>query len=130
VFGGVFDRFPDLKIISAEHDAGWAAHMVHRMDRQYEKWASDNEKSLKLQPSDYFRRNLMVTFQDDPVAGITARFYGEDNFMWGSDYPHSDATWPNSRAAIARSMAGVPEDVAKKITSANAAKLYRMDLPN
>ncbi len=130
VFGGVFDRFPDLKIISAEHDAGWAAHMVHRMDRQYEKWASDNEKSLKLQPSDYFRRNLMVTFQDDPVAGMTARFYGEDNFMWGSDYPHSDATWPNSRAAIARSMAGVPEDVARKITSANAAKLYRMDLPS
>ena len=130
VFGGVFDRFPDLKIISAEHDAGWAAHMVHRMDRQYEKWASGNEKTLKLHPSDYFRRNVSVTFQDDPVAGITAKFYGEDNFMWGSDYPHSDATWPHSRAAIARSMAGVPEDVARKITSSNAAKLYRMELPS
>ncbi|HEY2104358.1 MAG TPA: amidohydrolase family protein [Candidatus Binataceae bacterium] len=130
VFGAVFDRFPDLKIVSAEHDAGWAAHMVHRMDRQYEKWASDNEKSLKLVPSDYFRRNLRVTFQDDPMAGMTAKFYGEDNFMWGSDYPHSDATWPHSREAIARSMAGVPEDIAQKITSLNAARLYRMDLPN
>jgi predicted TIM-barrel fold metal-dependent hydrolase len=130
IFGAVFDRFPNLRIISAEHDAGWAAHMVHRMDRQYEKWASGNEKTLKLHPSDYFRRNVSVTFQDDPVAGITAKFYGEDNFMWGSDYPHSDATWPNSRAAIARSMAGVPEDVARKITSSNAAKLYRMELPS
>ena len=130
IFGGVFDRFPNLRIISAEHDAGWAAHMVHRMDRQYEKWASGNEKTLKLHPSDYFRRNVSVTFQDDPVAGLTAKFYGEDNFMWGSDYPHSDATWPNSRAAIARSMAGVPEDVARKITSSNAAKLYRMELPS
>jgi predicted TIM-barrel fold metal-dependent hydrolase len=130
IFGGVFDRFPNLRIISAEHDAGWAAHMVHRMDRQYEKWASGNEKTLKLHPSDYFRRNVSFTFQDDPVAGITAKFYGEDNFMWGSDYPHSDATWPNSRAAIARSMAGVPEDVARKITSSNAAKLYRMELPS
>ena len=130
VFGAVFDRFPNLKIISAEHDAGWAAHMVHRMDRQYEKWAGANEKNLKHQPSDYFRRNVMITFQDDPVAGITAKFYGEDNFMWGSDYPHSDATWPHSRDAIARSMAGVPQDIREKITSRNAAKLYRMDLPN
>jgi predicted TIM-barrel fold metal-dependent hydrolase len=130
IFGGVFDRFPNLKIISAEHDAGWAAHMVHRMDRQYEKWTGDNEKSLKSEPSDYFRRNVMITFQDDPVAGITAAFYGADNFMWGSDYPHSDATWPHSRDAIARSMANVPEDVRRKITSLNAARIYRMDLPS
>jgi len=128
IYGGVFDRFPDLKVVSAEHDAGWAPHMVHRIDRQYEKWASSNDKKLKLKPSDYMRRNVYVTFQDDPVAGIAAKFYGENNFMWGSDFPHSDATWPNSLAAIDRSMEGVPKYIRRKICSRNAARVYGMDL--
>jgi uncharacterized protein len=128
IYGGVLDRFPGLKLVSAEHDAGWVAHLVHRIDRQYEKWASANDKRLKLKPSDYMRRNVYVTFQDDPVAGITAKFYGEDNFMWGSDFPHSDATWPHSLAAIDRSMEGVPYYIRRKICSRNAARLYGMDL--
>jgi uncharacterized protein len=128
IYGGVFDRFPDLQVVSAEHDAGWVPHFVHRIDRQYEKWASANDKHLKLKPSDYMRRNVHVTFQDDPVAGIAAKFYGEDNFMWGSDFPHSDATWPHSREAIDRSMEGVPQYIRRKIVSRNAALLYRMDL--
>jgi uncharacterized protein len=128
IYGGVLDRFPGLKLISAEHDAGWAAHFVHRIDRQYEKWASANDKKLELKPSDYMRRNIFVTFQDDPVAGITSKFYGEDNFMWGSDFPHSDATWPHSREAIDRSMEGVPKYIQHKICSRNAARVYAMDL--
>ena len=36
IYGGVFDRFPDLQVVSAEHDAGWVPHFVHRIDRQYE----------------------------------------------------------------------------------------------
>ena len=129
IYGGVLDRFPNLKLVSAEHDAGWAGHFVHRIDRQYEKWASANDQKLKLHPSDYMRRNVWITFQDDPVAGVTAKFYGENNFMWGSDFPHSDATWPHSREAIARSMEGVPGYVQRKITSLNAARLYKMELP-
>jgi predicted TIM-barrel fold metal-dependent hydrolase len=128
IYGGVFDRFPGLQVVSAEHDAGWVPHFVHRIDRQYEKWASSNDKKLKLKPSDYMRRNVHVTFQDDPVAGIAAKFYGEDNFMWGSDFPHSDATWPHSREAIDRSMEGVPQYIRRKITCMNAARLYGMDL--
>ena len=48
--------------------------------------------------------------------------------MWGSDFPHSDATWPHSREAIDRSMEGVPQYIRRKIVSRNAALLYRMDL--
>ncbi len=129
LFGGVFDRFPGLRVISGEHDAGWAAHMVHRMDRQYEKWASNKQKVLKLKPSGYFRRNIYFTFQDDNAVGATAHVYGQDNFLWGSDYPHSDATWPHSREVISNSFKGVPGEIVTKITRTNAAKLFRIDLP-
>ena len=48
--------------------------------------------------------------------------------MWGSDFPHTDSTWPESRQWIAKDFAGVPEEVTKKIVFENAVKLYRMDL--
>ena len=48
----------------------------------------------------------MVTFQDDPVGPKTSKF-GEDNYMWASDFPHSDCTWPNSRKVIDSGFGGV-----------------------
>ena len=32
IYAGVFDRYPDLKIVSAENDAGWAGHLLERAD--------------------------------------------------------------------------------------------------
>ena len=55
-------------------------------------------------------------------------FYGPDNLLWASDYPHPDSVWPNSRAAIERQMGHLPAETIAKLTSRNAAKLYGLDL--
>jgi hypothetical protein len=41
--------------------------------------------------------------------------------MWGSDYPHSESTFPKSRQILAEILAGVPEDEQAKIAAANTA---------
>jgi len=69
-----------------------------------------------------------ATFQDDPVGPATYKIFGENNYMWASDFPHTDSTWPESRQWIAKDFAGVPEEVTRKIVFENAVKLYRMDL--
>jgi predicted TIM-barrel fold metal-dependent hydrolase len=48
--------------------------------------------------------------------------------MWGSDYPHSESTFPQSRKILAEILAGVPEDEQVKIVGANTARLYGFDL--
>jgi predicted TIM-barrel fold metal-dependent hydrolase len=48
--------------------------------------------------------------------------------MWGSDYPHTEATFPRSRQILERILEGVPEDERRKITAANVARLYHFDL--
>ena len=65
-------------------------------------------------------------FQDR--APLTCRYFGEDQFMWASDFPHTDSTWPRSQEVIARDVAHVSESVRRKIVCDNAVKLYRMDL--
>jgi predicted TIM-barrel fold metal-dependent hydrolase len=129
IFGRVLDRFPGLKIVSAENDAGWVAHFMYRLDHFYEKFDTMSEETaLPMKPSEYIRRQVWATFQDDSAGPVTTSLFGEDNFMWASDFPHSDSTWPNSLKVIAHDFAAVPEGVKRKIVFENAVKLYRMDL--
>jgi predicted TIM-barrel fold metal-dependent hydrolase len=48
--------------------------------------------------------------------------------MWGSDYPHSESTFPKSREILERILAGVPEDERAKIVGDNTARLYNFDV--
>ena len=87
-----------------------------------------SDEPLPLKPSIYLRRQVMVTFQDDPIGPMTSNFFGEDNYMWASDFPHSDCTWPNSRKVIESEFSGVPDTTREKIVCTNAARLYRINL--
>jgi predicted TIM-barrel fold metal-dependent hydrolase len=95
VVSGVLERFPRLKIVSAENDTGWIPHFMYRLDHGYKKyWANAKIRKLEMAPSDYIRRQVYATFQDDPIGPATWSFFGEDNYMWASDFPHGDCTWP------------------------------------
>ena len=52
---------------------------------------------------------------------------GIDSIMWGSDYPHPDGVFPDSRAVIQENLGHLPKDVIQRITCENAAKLYRFN---
>jgi predicted TIM-barrel fold metal-dependent hydrolase len=126
IVSGVLERFPRLKLVSAENDVGWLPHYMYRLDHAWEKYSALTPEPLPLKPSDYMRRQLWATFQDDPVGPGTYKFFGTNNYMWASDFPHTDSTWPNSRKVIERDFVGVPDDVTRKIVFENAAKLYRL----
>jgi predicted TIM-barrel fold metal-dependent hydrolase len=43
--------------------------------------------------------------------------------MWGSDYPHSESTFPQSRKILAEILTGVPNDDQAKIAGGNTARV-------
>jgi predicted TIM-barrel fold metal-dependent hydrolase len=102
---------------------------MQRMDHAWNRFGAMMEVPLSLRPADYVRRQVWLTFLDDPVGAASLESLGSDTFMWGSDFPHTDSTWPNSRAVIEKNLAGVPEGVARKVLRENAAALYRIELP-
>jgi predicted TIM-barrel fold metal-dependent hydrolase len=133
LFGGVLERFPDLKLVSAENDIGWVPHFLARADLTFHKLGSlklsaAGGATLKMLPSEYFRRQVYATFIDDVVGVRNTDLFGVDNYMWSSDYPHLMATWPHSREAVARNFQGIGEQVKWKIVHENAARLYNIDL--
>jgi predicted TIM-barrel fold metal-dependent hydrolase len=127
VYGGVLERFPSLKIVSAENDVGWIPNWVNRLDHVHSKMSFSRQ--LPEKPSAYVRRNVWATFQDDPLGPATWQHFGADNYKWASDFPHADSTFPHSREVIARNFAGVPEQVTAQIVRQNASRLYGIELP-
>ena len=71
---GVLERFPELKVVSAEIDIGWIGTYLSRMDHAFEvhgHWSGACPQ-LTMPPSSYFHRQVYATFMDDP-SGILAR---------------------------------------------------------
>jgi predicted TIM-barrel fold metal-dependent hydrolase len=124
VCGGVLERFPTLIVVSAENDCGWFPHFLFRLDHAHEKFGKFGASALPLRPSDYVRRQVYATFQEDStVAGICDGF-AENRYMWASDYPHADSTWPDSRRIIGETLGNLPAAVVVKLIGGNAARLY------
>lgn len=129
VLGGVLDRHPALRIVSVENEVGWLPHFLARLDRSAARYREVAGLSLREEPSATFRRQVSATFQEDRI-GIDARAQiGVDCLMWASDYPHSDSTWPNSQAVIARDFDGVPAAERAKILAGNVARVYGIQAP-
>jgi predicted TIM-barrel fold metal-dependent hydrolase len=128
VLGGVLERFPRLQIVGAECEIGWLPHWMQRMDHADAKFGAMMDVPLTMAPSEYVRRQVWVTFMDDPVGAAGLESIGRDTFMWGNDFPHTDSTWPHSQAVIDKNFSGVSDDVAHRVLNGNAASLYRIDL--
>jgi uncharacterized protein len=104
-------------------------YLMYKLDRNFLKYGTVAwHANLSMKPSEYFRRHVYATFLEDPTAPLTHRYFGEDNFMWGSDYPHQAAIWPNSVKIVDDLFTEFPQSVKRKITRDNAAKLYNIDL--
>ena len=77
-----------------------------------------------MAPSELFRRQVIVTFEEEVLADQSIPHLGADSCMWAADYPHTDSTFPESRRAIAETLGTLPAEDRRKITALNCAKLY------
>ena len=90
---GVFDRFPDLKVVVLESGGGWIGYWLDRIDAVYGHTFIGTRVPLKDKPSDYFRNRVWISCDPDErtIPALADRF-GADRFMWASDFPHADHT--------------------------------------
>ncbi len=130
IFSGVFERYPRLRLAIVEFELSWAPHLLDSMDYTYRERHEEAIVRFKdgMRPSDFFHRNVVLSFQEDAVGIRLRDVIGVDNMMWGSDYPHSESTFPQSRKILADILAGVPEHEQAKIVGANTARVYGFDV--
>ena len=128
VYGGVFERHPDLEVLVLECGGGWIAHWMDRFDEFLEAYEWALPAKLSLTPSEYFRRNCVISFDPgERTMGAMAELAGEDNLIWASDFPHSDAKYPGVVDELMESVEALPPERRRKILGANAARIYKIE---
>jgi uncharacterized protein len=126
VVEGVFERFPNLKIVIVEGGFAWLAPLAWRLDKLYERMRSE-VPHLKRRPSDYIREHIWLTTQpmDEPQNRKHAldmmEWIGWDRLLFSSDYPHWDFDDP-FRAFPTE----MPRERHRQILSGNARGVYRL----
>ncbi len=126
---GVCKRFPNLQFVVAEYNAGWIAHWLERVDQGWQREAGRNPDTPAVEPIDeIWARQFYATIEDDQAALKTRDMIGEDRLMWGSDYPHTDSTWPCSTDVLAEMFEGYPPGAREAITRDNVTRLYGLSV--
>jgi uncharacterized protein len=125
IFGGVFERFPDLMLVLSEYGVTWAGPMMWRMDRAWE--LGDHELAgLTRAPSETVRRSVRFTTQplDEPpvqsqLHDALELMHAGETLMFSSDYPHWDTDDPR---VIMKSR--LPEHLRKPIAQDTALACF------
>ena len=130
IFGGIFDRFPKLQVISGEYECSWFPYWFYRCKQmQGALGLAMHISQVKKSIEEYVAENLWVAFTDDLFFDRSWDMIGEDRIMWGSDYPHPRNTFPNSHEIIKKRMKGTPERVIAKAAGLNCARLFGIEAP-
>jgi hypothetical protein len=124
MLSGAFDRHPTLRACVTEVRGDWLPPTLRRLDAL----AAQTRTPLKMKPSEYWTSNCFITPSSIHICEMEARAdIGIDNLIFGTDYPHPEGTWPNTKEWIRLTFKGVPEAEAHKILSGNAIRCFGLD---
>lgn len=125
MWGGVFDRFPRLKVSFVEIHGDWVPGTLAYLDQRYR---DEGGTAMKLTPSEYWQRHCAVGASLMRYGDLAARHQiGVEKLMFGSDYPHREGSWPNTLDWLRATMDDIPEPEARKILGENAIEFYGLD---
>jgi predicted TIM-barrel fold metal-dependent hydrolase len=130
LFSGIFERFPELKVVLVEANIGWIPALLEQADDMFRRyrWYTGAVKEMRSMPSEIFHQNFFATFMVDTVGVELRHRMNLDHILWSTDYPHSGSDWPDSRVSIERVFRGVPKAEVRKMLHDNCKALYRLDV--
>jgi len=125
LFSGKLVQFPEVKLAYSEGQIGWIPYILERADTVWEEhraWGGVADL-VPEPPSTYYYRQIYGCFFRDQHGIDSLDKVGVDNITFETDYPHTDSTWPNTKAVAIELMEGVPDDVVEKIMRGNARRM-------
>lgn len=128
-YSGMFDRHPNLKMVSVESGIGWVPFMLEAMDYELEENAPAWLDKLQKLPSEYFRDNWYATFWFETGRGDLQHLIdavGESNVMFETDFPHPTCLHPDPIEKVSEKIATLRPETQRKVMGGNAAELYRI----
>lgn len=123
---GVFERFPRLRVVVLESQAGWIGYFLDRADAIYTGTTLGATVRLKEKPSYYFKRQCYISADpDERTIAAMMGIVGEDRFFWATDYPHPDHP-ANYLEELQEMIAPMSPSARHAVLGENVAKAYTL----
>jgi predicted TIM-barrel fold metal-dependent hydrolase len=129
LFSGVLVRFPTLTLAYSEGQIGWIPYVLERADDvwlEHRAWGGVKER-VPEKPSTYYYRQVYGCFFRDRFGVKSLEDVGVDNVTFETDYPHTDSTWPDTKALAEGYVEGLDDDVVYKLMRGNAIRMLGLD---
>ncbi|MEE3326713.1 MAG: amidohydrolase family protein [Myxococcota bacterium] len=129
LWSAAFERHPNLKLILTETGTAWILERLRVFEFKanlpfFQHFSTD----LSLTPTEYFQRQCYIGASFMPGhEGEFRHQIGIEKILWGSDYPHLEGTWPNTREYMHKTFGDYPEDEIRDILGRNALHAYGFD---
>jgi predicted TIM-barrel fold metal-dependent hydrolase len=135
VYGGIFDRFPSLRIAFTEAMLEWVPFERIKLAAPFsELWYNNRSRRalterLKKHPDQYWTDHFFfgASFMAPREAPLRDQI-GVGQIMWGSDYPHAEGTHPYTLESLRNTFSEVPPEDLHPILGENAARFYGLDV--
>ena len=93
---------------------------------EHEAWLH-SQKLCPEPPSTYYYNRVFGCFTFDEHGVKSLDEVGEHNICFETDYPHTDTTWPNSKAYCERILEGLTDEQKYNILRGNAIRMLSLD---
>jgi predicted TIM-barrel fold metal-dependent hydrolase len=125
MLGGVFDRHPDLRLMLTEIRLDWIPATLGHLDAIYDE---RGDLPAKHKPSEYWKTNCLAGASFIHKIEVEMRHeIGVETILFGRDFPHPEATWPNTRDWLRLAFEGVPDDEVRLMLGENAIRFFGLD---
>jgi predicted TIM-barrel fold metal-dependent hydrolase len=153
IAGGVFDRFPSLRVAFIETQLMFLVPAIAHLDMTL-GWSDDwmafarfmnRDRTVKRMASEYIGENCFVGVspfdprqlpidqlvgKDEDKSSLPGFHIGADAAMFGVDYPHFESFFPHTldKVTVLAGHPSVTEEDSARILYGNAARLYGFDV--
>ena len=137
LWSGVFHRYPNLKFCTTESGCSWMPYLLWSWDRLwigqqagFQKLASGAfADKVEMLPSQIVDHNCFTGLANVKRRELGMRYeIGIDNMLWGTDFPHPEGTWPQTRKALKSTFFDIPVAETRRMLGESTAEVFGFDV--
>jgi predicted TIM-barrel fold metal-dependent hydrolase len=128
IFGTILDRFPRLRVVTAELELSWIPNFMRRIDMVQGVYSNRLQlPKLELKASDYLKTRIWHGLIDDEASVPVISELSVDRVVWGSDFPHTISLGAETASTLTTLFAGIAPADQDRLVAGNAVELFRID---
>ena len=129
IFGGILDRFPNLKIVCSEFEVSWLPYWFFRVKQLQDDFCPAMKRPPVKRPVEEYMGQIFHGLIDDPYLDKVIDIIDPKTIMWGSDFPHARCTFPNTLKVVDQVLGPLGDEIRDDLSIHNCARFYNMQLP-